>query len=247
MKAEPLQSVSVSISQQPKDRSRSDASEQAIQACYDLLSSGQPLSEILVALKQLGPLNNTQSKFGGAPEQTQIFGPVGEIRGALPQRAMAQVAKPIESGRSLVLLNFEPLQPRVRDEKKSRPIGVVLFWLIPTISLMLVGIGGKLLIDAGLFRNSGSAPIGAETVASMPAITEVGRADPAQPQAGRDPAKQAAMTAPANNQDRGPRIQERAAAKPPSPTSRPAQQPHTEVYRLSPKEWRIPTRLTDGF
>ena len=245
MKAEPVQQVSVPISQEPKDR-RSAANPQAIQACYDLLSSGQPLSEVLVALKQLGPLKNTQSEFGGAP-QIQI-GPVAKSVALLPQRAMAQVAEPIETDRSLVLLNVEPLQPRVRDEKKSPPIGVVLFWLIPAMSLMLVGISGKLLIDTGLFRNSGSATIGAEAVASMPAITEVGRTAPDQPQAARDPASQAPITAPANNEDRGPHIQERSAVKPSSPlTNRPAQQPYTEVYRWPPKEWRIPTRLTDGF
>jgi hypothetical protein len=248
MKAEPLQHVSVPISQQPKDRSRSGANEQAIQACCDLLSSGQPLSEILVAVKQLGPLNNAPSDFGGAPDQAQISGPVDEMRGALPQWAIAQVAEPPEASRSLVLLNIEPSRQRARHEGKwSRTIAVVLFWLIPAMSIILMGIAGKLSIDAGLMWKSGSATAVIETVAPSPAITEVGRPAADQPQAARDPATQAAITAPANNQDRGPRIQDRPAVKSSSrPTSRPAQQPSTEFYRSSPKEWRIPPRLTDG-
>jgi len=104
------------------------------------------------------------------------------------------------------------------------------------------------LIEAGLLRNSGSATTGAETAAAMPAITEVGRTAPERPQTARDPATQTVIAAPATKQGRGPRTQERRAMKPSSlPTSRPAQQPHTEFYRSSPKEWRIPTRLTDGF
>lgn len=247
MKTEPLQQISLPISREPKDR-HSGANPQAIQACYDLLSSGQPLSEILVALKQLGRLNNTQSESGGAPDHTQTFGPVGEIGCALPPRAMAQVAEPIETGRSLVLLNVEASQQRGRDERRSRrPVAVALFCLIPAMSLMVVEIGGKLLIDADLFRNSGTAMAGIETVAPMPAITEVGRTEPDQSESARESVSQAALNPPANNQDRGSRIHERPTGKPSSRlTSRPTQQPHTEFYRSSPKEWRIPTRLTDG-
>jgi hypothetical protein len=249
LKAEPLQHARVPISQHPKDRSRSGANEQAIQACCDLLSSGLPLSEILGAVKQLGRLNNAPSEFGGAPDQAQISGPIDELRGALPQWAIAQVAEPPETSRSLVLLNTEPSRQRARHEGKlSRIVAVVLFWLIPAMSIMLVGIAGKLSIDADLLWKSGSATAMIETVAPSPAITEVGRTAPDQPQAARDPATQAATTAPVNNEDGGPRIQERPAMRRSSPpTSRPAQQPHTEFYRSSPKEWRIPTRLTDGF
>src|SRR5712675_2089052 len=86
-------------------------------------------------------------------------------------------------------------------------------------------------------RGADRATTGAETAAAMPAITEVGRTSPERPQAARDPATQAVIAAPATNQDRGPRIQERPAMKPSSlPTNRPAQQPHTEFYRSSPKE-----------
>ena len=56
----------------PKDRFRSDASEQAVQACYDLLSSGHSLSKMLVALKQLGPLNKAKSELVDAPGDPQI-------------------------------------------------------------------------------------------------------------------------------------------------------------------------------
>ena len=92
------------------------------------------------------------------------------------------------------------------------------------MSVMLLGVASKPLIEAGLLRNSGSATTGEETVAPVPAIIEVGRTAPERPQAARDPATQAVIAAPATNQDRGPRIQERPAMKPSSlPTSRPAQ------------------------
>ena len=232
----------------PKDRFRSDASEQAVQGCYDLLSSGHSLSKMLVALKQIGPLNKAKSELVDAPGDPQISHLADEVA-APPQSEILQVLESVEVSRSLVALNIEPSQQRARDEEKwSRPIGALLFWLIPAMSVMLLGVASKPLIEAGLLRNSGSATTGAETAAAMPAITEVGRTAPERPQAARDPATQAVIAAPANNQDRGPRIQERPAMKPSSlPTSRPAQQPHTEFYRSSPNEWRIPTRLTDGF
>lgn len=67
MKAEPLQSVSI-----PIDRFRSEASEQAIQACYELLSSGHSVSEIL-SLKQLGPLDKAAIRAANAPANEKFF------------------------------------------------------------------------------------------------------------------------------------------------------------------------------
>ena len=262
MKAEPLQQVSVPISQQ-KEWFHSGANEQSIQACYDLLSSGHSLSEILIALKELGPLNKAQSDLVDAPAIAEISHPVGEFP-APPQREIRQVAERVEVSRTLVPLNAEP-QQRACNEKKSRPLAVVLFWLIPAMSLMLIGIGGKLLIDAGLLRNSGSATRGAEAVAPMPAITEVGRSAPETSivaSAGElalaapptEPATHAVGPAPDNNQDRGPLIdtrkQERPAARTlPRPKSREGsvQRLHTRTYPSPPIEWRLPNRLTDGF
>jgi hypothetical protein len=263
MKAEPLLSASVPISQQPKDRFRSDANEEAIQACCDLLSSGHSLSQILVALKQLGPLNKAQSELVDAPGDPQIPHLAGEIA-APPQSEIIQVAEPTDVSRSLVPLIVEPSQQRARDEEKwTRPIGVVLFWLIPAMTLMLVCIAGKLLIDGGLLRNSGSATTGAETFALMPAITEVGRTAPERLEAVRagepavtasstEPATQAVGTAPAKKQDRRPLIDkgERPEARSlPPPTRRPssAQRLQSQIYRSSPKEWGLPRRPTDGF
>lgn len=236
MKAEPLQSVSI-----PIDRFRSEASEQAIQACYELLSSGHSVSEIL-SLKQLGPLDKAAIRAANAPGERKIFHLAGN--GAAPPRwKIVQVAEPADVSRGLVPLNLAPSQPRARDEEKwPRPIGVALFWLLPAMSLMLTGIAGKLLVDA---RPLGGATVSAEAVAGLPAITQVGGTAPDPPQTARNPASQAAASAPP---DRGPGIQDRTAVKPSSPPiSRPARRPYMEVYRLSPREWRIPTRLTDGF
>src|SRR5207302_6733381 len=65
METEPAQCLNETISQEQKEHFRSDAGEETIQACYDLISSGQPLSEILVALKQLGPLDKQRQSERG--------------------------------------------------------------------------------------------------------------------------------------------------------------------------------------
>ena len=235
MKAEPLQSVSI-----PIDRFRSEASEQAIQACYELLSSGHSISEIL-SLKQIGPLNKAQSEPANAPGERKVFYLAGDVA-APPQWEVVRAAEPVDVSRGLVPLNLARSQPGARDKEKwLRPIGVALFWLLPAMSLMLTGIAGKLLVDV---RPLGGATASAEAVAGLPAITQVGGTAPDPPQTARDPGSQAAATAPP---DRGPGIQDRPAVKPSSSISHPVRQPHREVYHSSPMEWRIPTRLTDGF
>lgn len=72
----------------------------------------------------------------------------------------------------------DPKRGQLSRGEWSRPICLVLFWLIPAMSLMLVGIACKLLIDAGLARTSG-------TIAPIPAITEVGRTAPERLDASR--------------------------------------------------------------
>lgn len=262
MKAEPLQQVSMPISQQ-KEWFRSGTNEKSIQACYDLLSSGHSLSEILIALKELGPLNKAQSDLVDAPAIPEISHLVGEFP-APPQREILQVGERVEVRRTFVPLNAEP-QQRAYNEKKSRPLAVVLFLLIPAMSLMSVGISSKLLIDAGLLRNSESATRGSERIDPTPAITEVGRSAPGQSTAASEgkltvPASppesttQAVGTVPDNKQDRGPlidkRTQERPAARTlPPPTSRESsvQRRQMRIYPSPPMQWRPPNRLTDGF
>jgi hypothetical protein len=261
MKAEPLQWLSVPISQQ-KEWFRSGANEKSIQACYDLLSSGHSLSETLIALKELGPLNKAPSDFVDVPGIAEIAYLVDELP-APPQREILQVAERVAVSRTLAPLNAEP-QQRACNEKKSRPVAVVLFWLIPAMSLMLVGIAGKLLIDAGLLRNSGNATRGAETISPTPAITEVDRSAPGQSTAASadkqavtasppESATQAVGTVPDNKQDRpliDRRMQERPAARTlPPPTRRESsvQRLHTRIYPSPPMQWRLPNRLTDGF
>src|SRR5262249_4667075 len=62
VEAQPSREASLPISQGGEHSVRSDAYEEAIQACYALLSSGRPLAEILIALKRLGPFNKDQLK-----------------------------------------------------------------------------------------------------------------------------------------------------------------------------------------
>jgi hypothetical protein len=82
MQAEPVRGLSAPIPQERKDLYQRDGNEEAIQACYDLLSSGRPLSEILDAAKRLRRLNKArQSNLGDEPADTQIREISGEARG----------------------------------------------------------------------------------------------------------------------------------------------------------------------
>jgi hypothetical protein len=248
MAAEPLQG----------ERFRSDATDQEIQACYDLLASGHSLSEILDALRELGPLNKSQSDLIDAPADRKISHVAGEL-------TAPKIGEPVQGSRSIVPLSVGPSRQRFRDEKKSRPIAAVLFWMIPAISLTLAGIAGRLLINAGLVRNSETVALGAESVPPMPATIEVGRAKPERTEgasAGElavtaspiKPGTQALGSAPGNNRDRGPLIDKRTQERPAAttlrpPVSRPGSAPRgqTQTYSSYPKEWGLPRRLTDGF
>src|ERR1700732_5229020 len=147
--------ISAPIPEQSKNRFGSDGSEEAIQACYDLLSSGYPLSEILVALKRLGPLNKVQSELRGARGDTKIYDIGGEFSDESSRWQIAKAAEPVESKRSLTAVHVPQFPEHAGDAERlsikwSRPIGIALFWLIPAISLTVAGIAGKLLIDAHL-------------------------------------------------------------------------------------------------
>ena len=164
MVAEPLRDLSASDSEGRKDHI---PGEEAIQACYDLLSSGRALSDILVALKRLGPLNrHNGSERRVEPSDTEIPEITGEDCAASSQWRTVQLAQPLESrvldqspepsgalvcaggdlspyhtSRSLVALTA-PSSRRVENglrDKLFRPIGAVLLWLIPAISLTSLG------------------------------------------------------------------------------------------------------------
>ena len=268
METEPAQCLNESISPEQKDHFRSDAGEETIQACYDLISSGHSLSEIMLALKQLGPLDKQrQSERGLQPSDTQIGDIAGEVGAAETQWQTAQLTKSLEprlleksqyfsaalfrtSGdwsHSLVALSARrsPESARLENRlgiKLPRPIGLILFWLIPAISLTVVGLGGKLLSDAELtwkatevtagpraLEGSEDAtaprPEAAETSAPVSALSGVGRA-------AREIAPKRSI-APNSAPVRG--------------RLRSAQPLHTPIQRPFFMEWRIPSRLTDGF
>jgi hypothetical protein len=264
MKAEPLQGVS----EGRKDHFRSDSSEEAIQVCYDLLSSGNRLSDILVALKRLGPLDkHSQSDCGIEPSGTEIGEIAGEGRAASSQWRTVQVTQTVDqsreplgalvrtgddvsqgdASRSLVALTVPSSTRRVENglrDKFSRPIGVVILWLIPAISLTIVGIAGKRLMDSDLssrLTEATAVPIlgpvegirdlptpqaeAKETRAVIPAISGVSRT-----------ATEVAPNRPA------------APNSPPETRSRRSTQPrHAPIERPFAMGWKIPSRLTDGF
>ena len=94
MDAEPVQGLSAPILQEWKEPNQRDGSEEAIQACYDLLSSGRPLLEILDAAKRLPGLKKVpQSNLGDEPADTQIREISGQARGISVQWEIAPVAE----------------------------------------------------------------------------------------------------------------------------------------------------------
>ena len=272
METEPAQCLNESISQQQKDHFRSDAGEETIQACYDLISSGHPLSEILVALKQLGPLDKRRQSERGVQSSDPQNGDVpGEIRAAVPQWQTAQVTKPLEpqlldhsqnvsaalvrtSGDwsySLVALSARrsPESSRVENRlgiKLPRPIGLGLFWLIPAISLTVIGLAGRLLSDADLTWKATEVTAGPRAIL----ITVEGSEDATAPRP-----EAAETSAPVSALSRvGRTAREIAPERSTAPNSAPvrdrrrsAQPLHTLMQRPFSMQWRIPSRLTDGF
>jgi hypothetical protein len=272
METEPAQGLNESVSQEQKDHFRSEGSEEAIKACYDLISSGQPLSEILVALKRLGPLDkDRQSERGLGPIVTQISDIAGEVRAASPQWRTAQLTESLESrlldqsqhlsaawvrigsdsSHSLVALRVRqppesaPVENRL-GIKVSRPIGAVLFWLIPAISLTAVGVAGKLLSDADLTWKVTEATAVPKAIPSTVEGTEDWIAPRAETAETRVP-----VPAISDGSRTGPEITPKRPAAPNSPPvtgrRRSAQPRQTPIQRPFSMEWKIPSRLTDGF
>src|SRR5438874_188621 len=177
MEAEPSGGASLPISQGRKHSFRSDGSEEAIQACYDLLSSGQPLTEILVALKRLGPLNKAQLAPCVAAFDTRNLDLSSERRSH--QWAIDQATPFVEANLSLVPLNISQSQllPHNREKQSNkdgrRAIGTALFWLIPAMSLMLLAGAGKLLHEAVVLQNVEFLTAVTETTAPRSSITAV--------------------------------------------------------------------------
>jgi hypothetical protein len=184
MQAEPVQDSRASVHPELKDPFRSDLSDEAIQACYELLSSGRPLSEILDAAKRIASTNKaSHSNIGREPGDAQISDIAGEARGASSKWGTAQVAERVEprlvghSRDSSGALTpgtradapHTPVALKVRQSPESarveagggtkfcRLIGAALFWLIPAISLTILGISGKSLVEVDLLRMAAEA------------------------------------------------------------------------------------------
>src|SRR5438874_3566511 len=201
MDAEPVQGLSAPILQEWKEPNQRDGSEEAIQACHDLLSSGRPLLEILDAAKRLPGLKKVpQSNLGDEPADTQIPAISGEARGISVQWQIAPVAEWAEpkfvetvalvsvigagASHSLVALDGQLTPDRAgivtRGTKLSRLSGAALFWLIPAMSLSIVGTGLKSVIDADVLRMAASTTTAteAEKVAPITPTTEASRTAP---------------------------------------------------------------------
>jgi hypothetical protein len=270
METEPARCFNESISQEHQDHFRSDAGEETIQACYDLISSGRPLSEILVALKQLGPLDKQRQSERGL-RGTQTLELAGEVCAALPHWQTAQLTKPLESrlldqsqdssaalvptrgdwSHSLVALSARraPESARVENRlsiKLPRPIGLVLFWLVPALSLTVVGVTGKLLSDADRTWKTTEATAAPKAILRTVEVNE-DTTEP-RPKTAEPSAPVPAISAVSRTASE---VAPNLPASPNSPSvkalRRSVQPRHTQVQRPFPMEWKIPTRLTDGF
>jgi hypothetical protein len=272
METEPAQCLKESISPEQKDHFRSDAGKEAIQACYDLISSGHPLSEILAALKQLGPLDKQrQSERGLQPSDPQNCDVPGEVRAVVPHWQTAQLAKPLESplldhsqdfsaalvrtsrdwSHSLVTLSARrsPESARVENRlgiKLPRPIGLLLFSLIPALSLTVVGVAGRLLSDADLRSKATEVTAGPRAILRTVEHNEDATAPPAEA------AETSAPVSAVSGVGRAAREVAPKRSTPPNSAPvtdwrRAAQPLHTPIQRQFSMEWKVPSRLTDGF
>ena len=291
MQAEPVRGLSAPIPQERKDLYQRDGNEEAIQACYDLLSSGRPLSEILDAAKRLPRLNKArQSNLGDEPADTQIREISGQARGISVQWEIAPVAEWAEpkfvetvalvsvigagASHSLVALDGQLTPDRAgivtRGTKLSRLSGAALFWLIPAMSLSIVGTGLKSVIDADVLRMAASTTTAteAEKVAPITPTTEASRTapqiTPAEDEtrlgleqviigAPAEPTTEPKTTAQVQSSGapsvvKGIQTRPAPLASPPvTARPKPTQRRHTRIERPSFNNWELPSRLTDGF
>ena len=291
MDAEPVQGLSAPILQEWKEPNQRDGSEEAIQACYDLLSSGRPLLEILDAAKRLPGLKKVpQSNLGDEPADTQIPAISGEARGISVQWQIAPVAEWAEpkfvetvalvsvigagASHSLVALDGQLTPDRAgivtRGTKLSRLSGAALFWLIPAMSLSIVGTGLKSVIDADVLRMAASTTTAteAEKVAPITPTTEASRTapqiTPAEDEtrlgleqviigAPAEPTTESKTTAQVQSSGapsvvKGIQTRPAPLASPPvTARPKPTQRRHTRIERPSFNDWELPSRLTNGF
>src|SRR5204862_2615150 len=291
MDAEPVQGLSAPILQEWKEPNQRDGSEEAIQACYDLLSSGRPLLEILDAAKRLPGLKKVpQSNLGDEPADTQIREISGEARGISVEWEIAPVAEWAEpkfvetvalvsvigagASHSLVALDGQLTPDRAgivtRGTKLSRLSGAALFWLIPAMSLSIVGTGLKSVIDADVLRMAASTTTAteAEKLAPITPTTEASRIapqiTPAEDEtrlgleqviigAPAEPTTESKTTAQVQSSGapsvvKGIQTRPAPLASPPvTARPKPTQRRHTRIERPSFNNWELPSRLTDGF
>ena len=178
MEAEPVRGGTASIPE-PKNPSRPDGREAIIQSCYELLCSGDALSEVLEKAKRLSDLSKA-TKFDAAGEPSaQISDVPNEARShssarsqpenpQLPEltpsrlvdhsRGSSGALAPYTGSNAAhspdaVRIQQPPGTIRVEQgwaTKLSRLTGPALLWLIPTMSLIVMAATGGPLVVAYL-------------------------------------------------------------------------------------------------
>lgn len=246
MEAGPVQGLSASVSY------RSGASEEAIDVCEKLLSSGQSFSEILVALKRLGSRN----KDGLSDLSVEAMHKPGmlELAGnpaALDPPPLEASCRAASGGlvvadastaavRSLIALPVRASADTPVGKGKLSPlVAGALFWLIPAMALLELGTAGKLLTDA---RDSAAPGSQTEKIVLTAPAPEPTRTTPPITPDQIEPARAALP------------VLTGSSAAPPSETvvtSQHGRSPNTRNEmrpRVAPiqRQWVIPGRLTDG-
>ena len=168
MEAEPKQRSSSSKHAARNDRVRAVDDEAAIETLYEMLSSGGSLAEVLVTAKRL------KSGVDGRPG-TDIQRAEDVARSARTRWKTTPVDEPVElnfadSSGALAgdTINDAPsmnVQTASRSapsergwgKRLSRLSAATLLWLIPTVSIVIMGVAARALLDADLTRTAEEA------------------------------------------------------------------------------------------
>jgi len=207
MEAEPVRGGTASIPE-PKNPSRSDGREAIIQSCYDLLCSGQALSEVLEKAKRLSDLSKATKLDAASEPSAQISDAPDEARshsGARSEPQNAQLPEPTpsrlvdqsrESSGALApytgsnaahspdALRIQQPPGTIRVDqagatKLSRLTGPALFWLIPIMSLIVTATTGAPLVVAYLPTAAEATPF----ITTIAAALRLAKDPPSSPTA----------------------------------------------------------------
>jgi hypothetical protein len=160
----------------------SEEQERTIESVSRLLSSGRPLSEILLSVKPTASRNQAGQSNGFSERVSDTLHTPGDTRthplesgstgfrepanaAVADNQVGASVLAPIIDDDAVIAPDLsagqQPMLPiSIREARHATylgPVGATLSWLIPTLSLAILIFAGKSLIDAGVVQNPAEA------------------------------------------------------------------------------------------